>query len=1630
MGIITVEGLGQVEIAGDAPTHEEGRLILAQLESVAPAITPAIEEALSPLAGLQERFQQIEDPREETGPLGQAARGIGYGASRVARGALLGTGLAAAEATLGREEVERSPSFALHEEWKALEEGLYKPSVSFDDVLESGWDPSTVAAFIGESGVSSLPGMAAAVASMPRYAMSMVGEIAQQRAANRGPGAEVTGADLAVAAVTSGAVAGGERLGAKLAMGGGTAATPLRRVGQAAAGELVTEAGQEAVQTIGEQAFTREGEGLVAGVDPTEMAKRMAAGALVGGPMGGVIGAGAEGVRGLRRPPAEPPAWVETEAGAYDADERVERRLEPTPVTEEVVAEVEVPAFDPEASLEEYRLALDGRDPNPAEDIRAIEAILQRPGAGPWLGNMRNMALGRLEGDPFSERLRYGANRAEELWEQRRAAPTAEVVTEEVVTPTEEVARDPATEEALMQAEGLIAEIEGIQVHEGPIGALREIKYQVRLVDIEMAELRQVDEAWPEREDALETLRGALVERADNILQGIASEGDAALITQSREVMGPEATPDFGRGGTPSQVWKWSSYEGREADVAAAKARTPSKTDPYEAVRRAQALAAQDAPPIDAVDAIIESIDESTVPGEFTQAGPMALPLGAGPEVEAVDVMMETVPLIEGIERLKTKMKAEAKAAKRAVPKRPGTKAAERKPTRAENRVAEAEGRARAALAAADVAAADADIDDALSDAVAAQARVMAGPADFISAKNADVESLLRDMGRSDEDIRALSETQRVSYAQSLAMLEESNLRSSLEGEGQSLEVVIPPAMTALANSITQRPRAASDLEQLAFNSVIAQVNTANRRLSARINELDQIVPESSVERSAIQDEIDILTKKKEGLDADFDLFAAANKVIGSIWGRAGWMRQRRINDNMTLDEAQGAARAKRGAQLTPKQKELLKSIFNDADALRDAATKARKSALGDYNKAKRALERAQGVKKSADDVRKAARKRVEKAMDKRSPRQRAAEEEIRWGVDRPIRVTPLRMSAEEKAARKAFRDAQRKAKRAAKEVTKKEKEAQEIKGMVAQAEADIRRAKQKKAAAPEEAIQHPFFRHWTRQKSIARAMTSSGDDSALGRQGGALVLQNLGAAIRTLPYIVRVNPFKWDPVARRIVHNPASRAAAIEIQEEMLNSPWQIARNWAALEMSEVEGRSNTGKSGLDAKEEYFATHAFDEGGKLLQGVGKHLITPSQNLFGLTLNRLRSVNFDDGLRILAEGEGADLDAVTPEAGDAVITAMIEANAPPSKPRRLREGDQDLFLAKEDIPSLTPDERAEFGRIDLAMNVVPRADAEALAVIINASSGRGEWTFGVSDRQGVDVINKVLRNILFAPKFTASRFESFSHPFQLIAASRGHGRFKNVSPKALRLFRKRVGRSIGLGVGLGAMSVIAASFDDDRDPGEALDNFMNPGSADFLKGRIGTHRFDALGGIPTSVRYLLPLNFTPIEAWRKSDDPAEWAYHTLISDWGEGAGDKFSRMVRNKLDPLTSAAWTIFTQKDYLGRPLREQDFMGMPASEMNDVESFIINGLIRPIVGAYTPIMAQSASEAAIRTMYPHIGEEERNAFVHQFAPPLWEVLGGGHADYPDVKGSRGYRATPRRARKPRRPSPRRYSR
>lgn len=351
MPIKYVKGLGYVEIAGELPTEEEKAKLRAlrdrkareraEAEYMESAPAP-VQEALSPLAGLQGRFAAIEDPREAEG-IEQLARGLGSGAIGVAKGALLDTGLAAAEAILGREEVEKSPSFRLSQELGAIQEGLYKPSVSFDDVLENP-TLGSVTSFVGEGIASSIPGMAAAVVSLPRYALSMVGDIAKQRAANRGPDAEVNASDLVAALTTAGVVAGAERLGGRQVLGRGTAATAPGRIARAAAIEPATEFGQEFAQTVGEQLLTREGDDLVLGVDVGEGVKRGAAGALIGLPMG--LGGSAVS-EAVRLPSERTVSRLERELETIE--KRQTERAEPEPVVEKDVVEQAVPTQEPTA---------------------------------------------------------------------------------------------------------------------------------------------------------------------------------------------------------------------------------------------------------------------------------------------------------------------------------------------------------------------------------------------------------------------------------------------------------------------------------------------------------------------------------------------------------------------------------------------------------------------------------------------------------------------------------------------------------------------------------------------------------------------------------------------------------------------------------------------------------------------------------------------------------------------------------------------------------------------------------------------------------------------------------------------------------------------------------------------------------------------------------------------------------------------------------------------------------------------------------------------------------------------------------------------------------------------------------
>ena len=110
---------------------------------------------------------------------------------------------------LGGEGFEPASRF-IAEQKEALN---YTPAIPWNQVKA---DPSAanILGFMGETAITSLPDMAAALISAPAYFASYISPIAEERAKNDG-GRQVTPEDLAYAAVAAVTIAKAERVGAK-----------------------------------------------------------------------------------------------------------------------------------------------------------------------------------------------------------------------------------------------------------------------------------------------------------------------------------------------------------------------------------------------------------------------------------------------------------------------------------------------------------------------------------------------------------------------------------------------------------------------------------------------------------------------------------------------------------------------------------------------------------------------------------------------------------------------------------------------------------------------------------------------------------------------------------------------------------------------------------------------------------------------------------------------------------------------------------------------------------------------------------------------------------------------------------------------------------------------------------------------------------------------------------------------------------------------------------------------------------------------------------------------------------------------------------------------------------------------
>ena len=503
---------------------------------------------------------------------------------------------------------------------------------------------------------------------------------------------------------------------------------------------------------------------------------------------------------------------------------------------------------------------------------------------------------------------------------------------------------------------------------------------------------------------------------------------------------------------------------------------------------------------------------------------------------------------------------------------------------------------------------------------------------------------------------------------------------------------------------------------------------------------------------------------------------------------------------------------------------------------------------------------------------------------------------------------------AERKKAHERLQKAQKLMKKAQKSgnegsIQAAQKLIDQISDDLVKASAKVRLGERERASSISTVTMNRLLRGYKKAFGASLVLSSSGDDSALGRQAMGLFLKNPVKGLKTLPIVWQLAP--WTQ---------GHRAYALRTQKAILNADMQAIRDLAGLELTEIEGLSNVPGGGMLAREELFMFRALETG-----ALGDQLVMPSQNAFGLTLNLLRAAHFDQAVKFLAQDYGAN---------------------------------------PNDIKDI--------------MKKVPKADLQARAALINASTGRGKLVSG----QGFGAT--VMRNIMFAPRFTLSRFES---PYRTVQVVLGMGEFEGVSKATRKRIAAETGKRLGFFMGIGLMSTLLG----DDDPEENALAFVSPKSGDFLKFRVGDYHIDLTGGLASTWRYVLPL---------------------LLGGDRPGAG--MSQMVRNKAAPLIGALYDGVRGTDFRGRPVTLDAMKTDKAMEeffngkVNDYVAVILHKVVFPATGAFTPITLQNVADEAWSKM---TGEEKEE--LQRILPIALDAFGVGARHYDPKETRRQRRGT-----------------
>jgi len=1534
VGLINVPGLGIVEIAGDTPTEAEDREML-QLLAGREAAPPA--QAAAP-GGLTRAFAAgvLDVPRgvAQTGAAVMEAAGIegpGHLEEIAARQAQATPADATLLSMMG-DYVPRTPSREVLESTvtgiEEAQQSFYQPTFegSGIDALKALGEGRVgdFMSWMGESTTRALPGIGVAMASLPTSVVTVVGDIAKERAATRGDN-DIRPWDVVVAAGFGTASQYLDRALGRVATG----AKPLHK---AIPTGVAIEAASGGIEKVGAQLLTREGDEYIAGVSPADVGEAALTEAMIAGP----LGAGIRGAAALKRLPSE--RQVSRLEGELEAiEKRQAAEAPPAPevaVAEEVITE-EVVTPTEEVVAEERRIATGFSGTGTVESaltgVRSVHAVEHDP----KVVEQYNKA----HGTSYKPRSIVDVDPAEiaaESPDVYHASPVCKNFSKAKRLRTadkSDVASAEAVSRVIREAEPPVVTVENVPAYKDTAlfrlitDALDAKGYTWDVVEHDAA-----DYGAPQSRKRI--LLRAVREGSLPPLPPKTAPGDWYAAVEDLIADAPEsAIPRWERDRIARMVKRGTlditkpiltmgGSAGRGV-AAAVNAGSPSKTlkaTPKEVPRilmpdgtvkrvtprmMARLMGLPDTLAIPDHHGLAKTVLGNGVSGEVTRSLIQPLVDRSTPTTEEVaETVLEVVP------------GAEPGAKRTLAPREVIAVAEEVTPQEAEALVAEGRRQRRAERAARREAA---KLREEIAprprrEAVGGQvAEVVVEPGDGLqqlraasldpSVDPADVEAALARAATQEEGAVA---SRKVDY--------EDDLRAALEEQGVDYDRLTQNQRMAfndmvnlldardLRGSIVVTPEGVPSLQQTtALEALVSQAAAGNRKAinAAEVLALNNARATAKRAQKQIKEFVsrEDVTAEQLALGADMFDKAAQAEIQATLGlrfgagevGRAMRAMQYVIREDLTLADAKASAIIRQRRQLTKKEEAAIEKRWAKVEAKEARADRAHKAAM-------------------------AALKKAIAAYEKATPGQRT-----------PANTAVLKA-----------RDNVVKAKRAA------------------------QNAKLEKSAASKEAVEPWFMGPYRNVFGAGVALNSAGDASALGRQAIFLALQNPVEAIKTGKWMFKAAP--W---------NPGHREFARKEMENMLASRVGKMFTKAGGELTEVEGMSNRPDAGpLDAREEAFMFRVLETG-----WLGDNIIVPSQNIFALTLNRMRLANFSKGMELLSD---------------------------------------------------------ELGGADK----ISRQDAEGLARLISVSTGRGEW--GTGKAMGV------ARHFMFAPRFTLSRVENLYRAGQLLT---GQGAWvKGLSPEARRLYGNRVARNMGFAMSM-AMLAAYASSDSPEEARGRIDDFFDPASADFLKMRVGDTHIDLLGGTSATVRYLLPMLFRPTEA-DKWENP-------LSGKGIQGYLYGLAQFGNNKLAPLYQALREVGFGLDWRFRDLDDlpkeddvgrviEDWMGgdwllrgtagvagggraaaeaseMPLSHekvMDGALAYALNRFLFPAMGVVTPITLRNAASTFVKGA----SGADKKLVEDRLGELIPEVFGLGVSKYkPTKRGKKGVPGMPRIPRAPR---------